>query len=918
MKSEISLRPHFLGTSCTKNEQLKKVQRSSNGSIYKKLIFLFMVFVVEVGAAQTTTGELTGKLISPDDTPIEGANLVLSGSSMQGVVGTTTNEKGIFYFKSLPIGVYKLSITHVAFSKYEINDILISLGKDNNLGSITLTGGATQLDEVVIIGATTMLSVDTEVSRSLSKEKMDQIPVGRDFKEAITVLPQVNASYYGDGLNITGGTGSENIFYLDGINVTSIYSPPGIVGTFTITGFLPYNFIKEVKVSSGGFEAQYGKALGGNVDVVTQSGSNDFKGQMFGFLSGSFLNSEPEGGTTGSAIDKTSNYDGGFSFGGPIIKDRLWYYTAYSYYYNERGVEVQGHGFYPDKTINHVLAAKFDWRVSSNTKLNLTVLGNPSVVTPVAGYSWWYTYPDSITDPEAMLAKYESGGINAILIGHSEISKSTQLDYSVSYYKHRSEYEALSEFGRNEPPFMDWTTGILSGGLGWQESNTLSKVGSKFSVSYRKKVHDLKIGMEAEYNFIKGTNSTPELGAIGYGGTDYTLSYISTDNTLNSSTYTGYIQDNWFIADRLNLKLGFRWDGLTLQDKGQVFQKFNNQYQPRIGISWFLDDEEKKKLSFYYGRVYQWINPLSGRIFKNQNLIYDSLYIMDPREPGAIPYDGYLWSQPSNVVKHKSGKYNLDNMDLFSVQYQQRVSEGFNLSVTALYKYLRDAFFLALDSANGYQEVTGNPGQGEMKFLPPATRQYWAVEIGIEGQPVQNFNYSVDYTWSRNYGNYPGSFLAEDMVANFVGFGHVNTQTAIANSAGLLPNDRTHVLKLTGTYAFKFGLTAGTYVTVQTGTPLSEYAPGPFLNSKVFLEKRGSSGRTPTLWDINFRFGYQHKDFPARFYLDVFHVGDPQIVVNVDQRKYLDMDQTLSNSSFGKPISYQPPMALRLGVEFNF
>jgi hypothetical protein len=886
----------------------------------KFILLILLIFLVEVATAQVTTGGLTGKLISNEGNPVEGANLVLTGSSMQGTMGTTTDENGVFFFKTLPIGTYKLSITHVSFSAHEMNDVSVRLGQVTNLGLIILATGLTQLEEVVILPTSNVLSGNAGGSQSLSKSTLDKIPVGRDFKEAITVLPQVNTSYYGDGLSIAGGTGSENMFYLDGINVTAIYTPPGVPSTFTATGFLPYNFIKEVKVSSSGFEAQYGRTLGGNVDVVTQSGSNDFRGQVFGFISGSFLNSEPKDGTTGSAIDKTSNYDAGFSFGGPIIKDKLWYYTAYSYYYNERGVEVEGHGFYPDKTINHVLAGKLDWLVTPNTKLNLTLLGNPSKSTPVYGVGGPNNiYTETILNLESVLGKFESGGINAIVNGYSQLNQNLQLDYSVNYYHHRSDFGGINEFANTEPLFFDLTTSTLSGGIGWIENNDLSKVGGKIAATYKINKHNFKLGFEAEYNLLSGQNSTCDLGNIMYNGSVYTVSYTFTDQNLNSTSYTGYIQDNWMVTNRLSLQLGFRWDDLILWDDNYVFQEFNNQFQPRIGISWFMNDAETKKFSFYYGRVYQNVNPLYGRVYTNKSLYYDSLYTEDPRTPGAVPYDGTLWS-PSGDLAYQPGKYNLDNMDVFHVEYQQMIGSNLNLRISGLYKYLRDAFFLAFDSTNNYQNsFVGNPGKDDLSFLPSPVHEYWALEIGLTGNHFKHFSYSVNYIWSKNYGNYPGGYVAEDHGPVFLGFNSgVNTQVVKPNSTGLLPNDRTHVIKLNASYAFKFGLTAGTYFTLQSGTPLSEWKPSGAPTGRIYLEKRGSSGRTPMLWDLNFRFGYQPQKFPAKFYLDIFHIGDPQSIVDRVQSKYLDTDETLLDPNFGKPVSYQPPMALRLGVEFNF
>ena len=93
----------------------------------------------------------------------------------------------------------------------------------------------------------------------------------------ISLLPQSNLSYYGDGVNIGGATGFENKYFVDGVEVTDPLL--GVSSTY-----LPYNFIKEVEVKAGGYEAEFQSALGGVINVVTNSGTNQFHGSVFRIL----------------------------------------------------------------------------------------------------------------------------------------------------------------------------------------------------------------------------------------------------------------------------------------------------------------------------------------------------------------------------------------------------------------------------------------------------------------------------------------------------------------------------------------------------------------------------------------------------------------------------------------------------------
>ena len=92
----------------------------------------------------------------------------------------------------------------------------------------------------------------------------------------MALSPMATESYYGDGLNLAGSTGWENVYYIDGNNVTDPMRSSS--GTN-----LPYNFVKEIEIKNGGYEAEFGSSIGGIANIITHSGGNQFHGQVFGF-----------------------------------------------------------------------------------------------------------------------------------------------------------------------------------------------------------------------------------------------------------------------------------------------------------------------------------------------------------------------------------------------------------------------------------------------------------------------------------------------------------------------------------------------------------------------------------------------------------------------------------------------------------
>jgi hypothetical protein len=225
------------------------------------------------------------------------------------------------------------------------------------------------------------------------------------------------------------------------------------------------------------------------------------------------------------------------------------------------------------------------------------------------------------------------------------------------------------------------------------------------------------------------------------------------------------------------------------------------------------------------------------------------------------------------------------------------------------------------------ERILGNPGRGRLSFLPRLQRTYLALTFTADWRSGPRLNLGTSYVLSSNRGNYSGLYDHE------VNYETPNGKTApdlaeqVPNSDGLLPNDRTHVFKLYGSYRSDVGVGVGTFFVWESGTPLSElgatYLPAHF----VYLRPRGTVGRTPALRDLSLRITYEppalaRSAASVRIVADLLHLASGHRAVTVDQLHFAALDaqgrQTAPNPNYLQPSRYQPPMGVRLGAEVLF
>jgi len=882
--------------------------------IYFKQLLCISSFLLlqSISFPQNIKGNVEGYIIDSTGKSIEGVDVSIFGPALQGNRGGITDKAGYFRILTLPVGIYTLKISHVGYSNLLIENVFIQMGKTTYLSEVKLLRKAINLPEIIIFSNKQVIDPSsTDYGANISSVDFDPLPVDRDYKSIITFLPQANASYFGDEANIGGATGFENKYFVDGIEVTDPLI--GASGTN-----LPYNFIKEIEVKTGGYNVDSRSSLGGLINVVTYSGSNDFHGSIFSFYTSNSLAENKKLGSLDIKQGNFSHYDMGFDLGGPIILDKLWFYTAYNPTFNRRNVDIPNFGTSVDKTIMHSFAGKLSWKASNNLNLIFTITGDPTQHDAIGlGIN---VPPSGLANLDPYLQNIIQGGINYSINGTYSLGNNILLQALIARVDRHDTGEGSTELGRDELLFQDNLNNVWSGGVGssWDSfrHSTLGKISGTLILGN----HIINGGIEYKTN---GVNNIYDYHSITrYDSVNFGESIGKGFGEVSNRIPSVFLQDSWRIFQRFNLTAGIRWDGQSIiGSNGEVVQTVKVPIQPRIGFVLLLDENDNQRIFGSFGRfsqefaLFQSVNYHSGNGY-DYWILFDHNPQID-NTGGDTLYNFKHEIRPE--VKDLQGQY----YDEFSLGYERIIAFGIKAGIQGVYRTLRQTIDdVYLPNENRYQY--GNPGSGILSEWPKPHRDYKALVLTIEKHGGEHFNFLASYVLSRDFGNYGGLFDA----SYHSSFPNANSMfddlsASWINTTGLIPNDRTHVFKFSGYYKFSFGLITGISFVAETGTPLSVYAPTNY--GIKFLTPRGTNGRAPAIWDLNARIMYDLNilsSLQTKLILDFFHIASQRKPVDIDQRKYLNVDENGSpidpNPTYGQAYSYQPSMSVRLGVEVDF
>lgn len=361
-------------------------------------VFLLLLGLVPMTFGQERTGNIEGIVSDQNNALLPGADVQVTGLDIGFSRSVKTNEQGSFRLLQVPPGRYKVTVSSNGFQNAS-SEVLVNLGQTAAVNfNLQVTTTAT-----VNVTSGDVASIDSEsnkIQTNIDEKRIELTPKANvNFSGLLRVSPAVREEPLGAGFQIDGSSGAENTFIVDGLEVTNFRT-----GQLRNVQNVSNEIVGEVQVKTGGFEAEYGGATGGVVNVVTRGGANQFRG-TFGLqfqtdrfdadtrpiLRGltntvEYISPARNGGGTflNPPDDEFTNFFPSASLGGPIIKDRLWFFGSVApQFFDVERTTVFPNGTRETNVVeqrNEYYFGRLDAQVTSNLRATATYSHTPQTV----------------------------------------------------------------------------------------------------------------------------------------------------------------------------------------------------------------------------------------------------------------------------------------------------------------------------------------------------------------------------------------------------------------------------------------------------------------------------------------------------------------------------------------------------------
>jgi outer membrane receptor protein involved in Fe transport len=295
------------------------------------LALAMSLFTMSAAAQTSTTGSIEGTVVDVNGAAVPGVTITVAGQNLIRPQSATSNDEGFYRILNLPPGRYTVTIESArGFARYEQANVEVNLSKTSTIAVTLQPQGAAETVEVTASSGAAVDVTTTTSGTNVSTEQFSNFPTQRTVQSLYTIAPSVARSGLRDASgrdrdpSVAGASGPENNYILDGVTTTDpAYGGGG--------ANLPFEFVQEIEIKTGAFGAEYGKATGGIFNVITKSGGNEFRGDVFGyFTTKGMVRDVKNFSNSGASASGFSEVDAGFDIGGPIVKDKLWFFGAFN------------------------------------------------------------------------------------------------------------------------------------------------------------------------------------------------------------------------------------------------------------------------------------------------------------------------------------------------------------------------------------------------------------------------------------------------------------------------------------------------------------------------------------------------------------------------------------------------------------
>jgi len=924
-------------------------------------IVLLLLLVAPLAAQ--TTGGIVGRVTDENGSALPGVTILVESRALQGSRVATADSGGAFRLSLLPPGDYVLTCELAGFAP-ERQTAPVGLDRDT---TVNCTLRPSEAEEITVVSDAAVIDLaSTSVGSNLNQQAIESLPTGRNYSSMAQFVPGVASDASPDNtsqstISVYGSSGAENTYIVDGVNTTGVEY--GFQGKE-----LNFEFVQAIDIKTGGYEAEYGRSTGGVINVITKSGGNEFKGDVFGYFDDDSLQSsaDPIVSTAGT-VAGFRRQDFGVDLGGYLVQDRLWFFAAYDRVSNTTDTVLpagpQAGAIVESTSDRDLAAAKLTFNISSGQSLVGTFFQDPRDDAGAINDNDHKLNGEPLT----YQGKQAFGGRDYALRYDGLLSGNWVVGAQISRHEEENSIGPASAAG-DIVEFRDSENdSFQTGGFGLIQQKGFQRDAYGGSIAKYLDRHELKFGVEFEtekadvIKRMSGGQRVDILANPAGGPAIYSHFYWTTvDATLANAPTSAlvapvkhentvaYLQDRWQISSGFSLNIGLRWDRQEIFDRfGRKVIDLKDDYAPRIGFAWAPEAATRSKLYGSFGQYYEQIPmDLVIRSFaqERQARIFNYDPLSTSPNAGAesdlgrdsVILGGFTEEADPNLKNQYVTEYLLG----YEREVLPDVAVGAKLIYREYGRVIED--FVCSDA---YDYCIGNPGEGIMKRIftydvsttfpaPEAKRVFKGVQFDAHKRFSDNWQGLVSYVYSKLDGNYDGEYAPFTNVGadpnisaayDYYDFFTDGRNFDRITNDGPLSNDRRHQFKFSGYYVTPFKLSIGFSGYYRTGTPLTRYGfSDGYGRYEFFLTQRGAEGRSPDIYEADVHLGYPLEVGPVafNFMLDIFNVLDAQRPILVDQRwgfqEADNFNPTPVNPGYGRPILRTAPTTARVGVRLSF
>ena len=709
---------------------IRPVMSSSPAVCSRALAAAALLLPAATALYAQTTGDIHGRVTETSGTPLPGVSIEATSPKLQGIRVEVSGLDGGYRVLAVPPGKYRIRASLAGFETVE-ESITVSLDATATLDlklrmdvreSVTVSG------DVPLVDVASTTSGTNYTSKVIAK-----LAVARNYADVVRSNPGVNtdnAQGQGRSLNLTiyGATSSENQWIIDGVNTTNI-----------IKGFqgkaINNEFVDEVEVKTGGYQAEYGRALGGVVNVITKSGGNAFHGDAFLYGQSQGMRAEQvvtsEDSQLGMRYTPTRRMDYGADLGGAVVRDKLWFFAAYN------RVETPGttSNFFSTPTVpstmlfprnqtEDLFAGKLTWNIAASSNLVATAFSDPSqvngnasgIAVPAPGLG-----QNTVVnpDPSTWESQNEIGGLDAGLRFSQLFGAQGLLTAQASLHEDR--FQQFASAASSGVRMEDWTcaggtpeapclrpvrpntaTGGL-GSVGGRDTNTSRRTQFRLDGALYLGSHEIKLGFDyqkAKTSLVSSITGGQlvqkynEEGLVYYEHLAFVKSPVdptpvSYASEVHSAEVGFYLQDSWKPLPGLTVNAGLRGDIQNAQSPAgtRLFQTAVT-WQPRLGIVWDPGGSGASKVYAFAGR-FSYPLPTSLSVFSYGTTTFINTYNFDPldmTQDPRIPGPGFVFVTGAGEPVDAGLKGSFQ--DELTVGFEKLIDPTFSAGVKLTYRRL--------------------------------------------------------------------------------------------------------------------------------------------------------------------------------------------------------------------------------------